>query len=82
MHRMKTAPRVLLPWLVVFLCGGCTNNPLWRFDRYELRGEMTGSTCRVVLNGSALPPDTVTASGQAVRWSTTSTTSGSLEDRG
>lgn len=66
MHRMRRASRAGLLSISMFLCGGCTNNPLWRFDRYELRGEMAASTCRVALNGTALPSDTTTAGGRAV----------------
>ena len=66
MHRMRRASRAGLLSISKFLCGGCTNNPLWRFDRYELRGEMAASTCRVSLNGTALPYDTTTAGGRAV----------------
>jgi hypothetical protein len=43
MHRMKTVSRAGLLSILMLLCGGCTNNPLLRFDRYELRGRLNVS---------------------------------------
>jgi hypothetical protein len=37
----------------------CVDNPLWRFDKYNVQGEFNGSTCRFTVNGRAVPPDTV-----------------------
>jgi hypothetical protein len=59
MRRSLTrVPMASLVWLCLAGLSSCSNSPLWQFDEYDVRGSFEGSSCRLVVNGRPVPPDT------------------------
>lgn len=47
-----------LVWLCLTGLSGCSNSPLWQYDKYDVRGALDGSSCRITVNGQPMSPDT------------------------